>query len=99
MKCVVCGKEIKESMYQGDILCSHDCFTKNYWNNKLTKKAILINGECYHLGKGNKTTTYYILMNNGKKIKTNALYQIGTVPKELYSGDNAKFITEKEYNL
>lgn len=96
MKCVVCGKEIKESMFQEDTICSHKCFTKNYWNNKLNN-AIVINGECYHLGKGNKTATYYILMNNGKKIKTNALYQIGTIPKELYKGDNARFITERAY--
>lgn len=99
MKCVVCGKEIKESMYQGDTICSHRCFTKNYWNNKLNN-AIVINGKCYHVGEENNSkyfrgmggAKYTIKKKDGTIIHTTNLWQNGIIPEEFYTEDNAEFI-------
>ena len=106
MKCEICGKEIKESMYMNAILCSDACFTKHFWKEHLDDKAIIINGTCYHLGEESDTSyfrgfggaRYYILMNDGTKKTSTNLWCNGTIPKEFYTGDNAKFISEKEYN-
>lgn len=98
MKCVVCGKEIKESMFSDDVICSHDCFTKHFWEKTLDKKAIIINGECYHIGEesgkycGVGGAKYTIKKHNGKIIETTHLWQNGTIPKEFYKGDNAEFV-------
>lgn len=39
VKCVICGKEIKESYYRDEIpiLCGSECFHVNFWNEKAEK--------------------------------------------------------------
>lgn len=103
MKCVICGKEIKESLYANKILCSSECFDEDFWNDILDKDAIIVNGECYHdagyvhdmcdkkwLGHGGRL--FNIEMNDGRVIKTNNLWYNGEVPINRNVKDNAKFI-------
>ena len=52
MRCEICGKEIKESMFIGNNICSTECFTKHFWMKiiKEKDKYIVINGECFYDG-------------------------------------------------
>lgn len=101
MKCAICGKEFKKSMYSHKMLCSSECFVIDFWNKCLDENAIIIDGRCYHdggrqpdgtifLGFGGREFT--IEMNDGRIIKTNNLWHNGEVPKERNVKDNAKFI-------
>ena len=100
MKCVVCGKEIEESMYMDVILCSEKCFKKHFWQETLDDTAIIIGGECYHIGDENSTSyfrgmggaKYTIKKKDGTIIHTTNLWHNGIIPKELYKGDNAEFV-------
>ena len=98
MKCQVCGKEIKKQYTYGT--CSEKCFQKQFWNEVLDNNAIIIDGNCYHVGKKDPTSyfrgfggrPFTIKMNDGKIIHTTNLWHQGTIPKEFYKGDNAEFI-------
>lgn len=101
MKCIICGKEIPESLYFHKPLCSNKCFNINFWNDCLDESAIIVDGKCYHdagrkpngtkwLGFGGSEFT--IEMNDGRIIKTNNLWHNGEVPKERNVKDNARFI-------
>lgn len=105
MKCVICGKEVKKSLYMNKVLCSDECFYIDYWNDCLNDTAIIIDGECYHDG-GSKPKNYdsrmlgfagrvfYIQMNDGTYIETNNLYYNGVVPKDRNIKDNAQFLSK-----
>lgn len=98
MKCEICGKEIQSSINIDKNICSHRCFLIDFWNEALDKDAIIINGYCYHIGKtgckphGFGGQSFFIQMNDGRKIKTNNLWSNGEVPLERNVKDNAKFI-------
>jgi len=100
MKCVICGKEIKKSMYMNAVLCSDKCFSKHFWQETLDDNAIIINGKCYHIGDENDTgyfrgfggAKYTIKKHDGTIIETTNLWLNGIIPKELYKGDNAEFV-------
>ena len=49
VRCEVCGKEIEKSQYFGNVLCSGECFTINFWRRIIAEKDkhIVINGVCY----------------------------------------------------
>ena len=99
MQCVVCGKEIDKPSYIGGV-CSHSCLIKQYWQEVLDDSAIIINGECYHIGKKNTNfrgfggKKYTILFNDGIKITTTNLWHNGKIPEEFLVPDNAKFISK-----
>lgn len=102
MKCIICGKEIEQSIVMNKVLCSEKCFKENFWSDALDDDAIIINGTCYHdggkfpkdykgfLGYGGRK--FSIQMNDGTIIETNNLWCSGTVPTERNVKDNAKFI-------
>ena len=101
MKCIICGKEIPESSYMNAVLCGHECFIENFWNENLDDTAIIIDGDCYHdggrqednipwLGFGGHKFT--IEMNDGRIIETNNLWFNGKIPTERNVKDNARFI-------
>ena len=100
--CVVCGKEIHDGKgFCGDF-CSESCFTKDFWNKALDNEAIVINGECYHLGDENDTSyfrgygghKFVIEMNDGRRIITTNLWNQGTIPEKFFKGNNARFVNE-----
>lgn len=100
-KCVICGKEVETSLFYGAILCSHECFIENFWNECLDEDAIIVDGVCYHDGGRKDTNTKWlgfggrewkIQMNDGRIIETNNLWHNGKVPPERKVEDNAKFI-------
>lgn len=89
--CKNCRKEYVKSRY--DEYCCKECWEANYWEKMLNSKAIIIKGHCYHAygGKLGKKT-YNILMNDGREISTNELFDGGKIPAKFHKKDNAKFI-------
>lgn len=110
MKCDICGKEIKDSLYFGATLCSSECFTANYWlgiikKSMKSKRYIRVDGTSYLIGEDNITDlergfcgrAFVIKFNDGTVIKCQNLRLHGDVPsafKELLP-DNAVFITSE----
>lgn len=102
MKCKICGKEMTNHPYGKDnLICDHDCFMIDFWNNALDDSAIIIDGDCYHVGEENNSDPYFrgfggrhffIKMNDGRIIHTSNLWHQGTVPVSRHVSDNAKFI-------
>lgn len=107
MKCVICGKEIKKSLYSNKVLCSNECFEIDYWNkfvqNKDSSNIVRINGIHYTLGKetnepkkwkGFAGRKFVILFNDGRKVTTTNLCCNGEIPKDFKDKlpNNAKFI-------
>lgn len=96
--CQVCGKLIEKSMYSGSIICSDECFDKNFWDETLDEDAIIINGTCYHVDdedeilKGHCGRKYHIEMNDGRTFYTTNLWCNGDVPEDRHIEDNARFI-------
>ena len=99
--CRVCGKEFKNGYTSYD--CSEECFLQTYWDDVLDEDAIIIDGVCYHDG-GRKPPDYQgflghagrrfiIEKNDGTIIDTNNLWYNAPVPANLYTGNNARFIT------
>ena len=101
-KCIICGKEVEQSIVMDEVLCSRKCFNESFWNEALDETSIIINGTCYHDGGkfpsgykgflGYAGRKFSIQMNDGAIIETNNLCCNGTVPKERNIKDNAKFI-------
>lgn len=105
-KCVVCGKNIIESKYMGVIVCSSDCFDKNYWNEHIENKNDLnvarINGFHYIIKdenedvvfKGSSRRKFTIKFNDGRIVEATNLWQQGAIPDEYRDvlTDNAIFI-------
>lgn len=105
MVCVVCGKEIETDNYMhGDngTYIHEGCFKEWFWRKTLNPKTnpIIIDGNCYHVEDENDNSyfrgfagrSFTIQMDNGKVIHTTNLWHQGEVPKEFYTGDNAKFV-------
>ena len=97
VKCIICGKKIEKKIYF-DPICSQECFRVNFWNEQLNDKAIIIGGECYHVGEkqggslGFGGAKFTIQMNDGRIIETNNLWYNGKVPEDRKVKDNAKFV-------
>lgn len=97
MKCPVCGKEVEFMMYAD--ACSNECFTKAFWQECFDGNEVIIDGNCYHIGKENDKSSfrgfggaeYHIIFNDGREVITTNLWANGEVPKEYYKGDNARF--------
>lgn len=78
-------------------VCGYD---KQHWGETLDKNAVIIDGECYHIGdenahpcfRGFGGDKFVIKFNNGKTVTTTNLWHNGTIPKELNVKDNAKFV-------
>lgn len=107
MKCEICGKEIERSLYNGNVLCSSECFHKMYWKQIIAEKDkhIIINGQCYYdEGEvenpspyqflGHSGRGFHIRFKNGEMLYTNNLWSQGDIPKEYLSElpDNAEFV-------
>ena len=105
MNCIICNKEIKESKYTNNILCSSECFITDFWNqqviNKDDPKIVRIDGIQYKIGSENNTNSFRgyggrkfrIKLLNGDIIETTNLWNNGIIPdsfKELLP-DNAEF--------
>lgn len=95
--CSICGKHFEDNpMYSGNI-CSDECFTKDFWNKALDDEAIIVNGECYHIGpedfpaifRGFGGRKFVIQFNDGRKITTTNLWNQGEIPEEFHREDNA----------
>lgn len=95
MKCVICGKEIKQSSYSNAILCSSDCFHKHFWKEIIAEKEchIVIDGKCYCDGGNVESPSPYTFLGfagrkfwirffDGKKLTTNNLWYQGEIPDE-----------------
>lgn len=104
MNCEICGKEITESRYTNAVLCSSDCFTRNYWRQIIAEKEkhIIINGHCYCDGgeteesdkySGYSGRRFWIRFFDGVVFTTNNLWCQGEIPKEFRKElpDNAEF--------
>lgn len=102
-------EERKERMLQ-----KHYCFNCDFWdeaNKSKGNKRIIINGQKnsdggwvgknYEGFKGHGGHVFYIeWLESGEVFKTNNLWHQGEIPPEFKDKmpDNAKFITEEEYN-
>lgn len=108
VKCVICGKEIEKSQYLGTILCSGECFTKDYWRRVIAEKEkhIIINGVCYRdcgnvdnpprgLTLGHAGRRFWIRFKDGSTLITNNLWYQGEIPDEFREDlpDTADFYT------
>lgn len=105
MKCKICGKEFQKSPYRTEI-CSTECFKVDFWNKTLDNSAVIIDGNCYHIGPENQYSQdksthefcghcgeeFNIQFNDGRIILTHNLWHNGEIPKERNIKDNAKFI-------
>lgn len=102
MKCQVCGKEIERSSYSNGIICSSECFDKNFWNEIVSEKDshLIINGKCYSVGpetdayKGFGGAKQIIKKFDGTIITTTNLWMQGFIPEEYRDqlADNAVFL-------
>lgn len=106
MRCVICGKEIKESRYSNAVLCSGECFETLFWREIIEEKDkyIIAGGQCYidmgevqntdgNLFLGFSGRRFWIRFFDGRRITTNNLWFRGDVPKTFKSQlpDNAEF--------
>lgn len=110
MKCDICGKEIKDSLYFGATLCSSECFAANYWldilkHSRNSNRYIRVDGTSYFIGEDNVDdfergfcgSLAIIRLKDGTVVKCQNLRLHGDVPaafKELLP-DNAVFITSE----
>ena len=99
MNCIICGKNIEKSKYTNATLCSAECFMQLYWKEALDDKALIIDGECYHVApeknhgaRGFGGREFTIQKANGEIIKTSNLWRQGKIPDYAYRQDNAKFV-------
>lgn len=102
VQCIVCGKMIERSRWSHKVLCSQECYSRDFWNDTLDESAIIIDGVCYHdagrksegyrgfLGYGGRE--FKIQMNDGRVIETNNLWCQGSIPSSHERSDNAKFL-------
>ena len=105
VRCEICGKEIEKSQYYGNILCSSECFTINFWREIIAEKDkhIVINGECYCDGGENAPGAFHgfagrrfwIRFKDGSTLTTNNLWYQGKIPDEFRPElpDTAEFYT------
>ena len=105
LKCEICGKEIENSQYHGNILCSSRCFTINFWREIIAEKDkhIIIHGECYCDGgenapgafRGFSGRRFWIRFKDGSTLTTNNLWYQGKITDEFRDElpDTAEFYT------
>lgn len=108
MKCIICGKEIEESAYSNKVLCSSECFHKNFWNEIVDEKDLhtIIDGVSYYICKENDKSyfrghggqKFVIKKNTGEVVATTNLWCQGDIPNEYREllPDNAEFVYEKK---
>ena len=105
MNCVICNKEIENSNFSNDDLCSSDCHFIHYWNEKVKYQddpnVVRVKGEQYYISDENVRGTrgfggrkYKIRFFDGREVTTTNLWYNGVIPithtdKLL---DNAEFI-------
>lgn len=95
--CSVCGKHFDGRPMYSENICSDECFTKDFWTKALDDEAIIINGECYHVGpedssiafRGYGGHKFVIQLKDGRKITTTNLWNQGEIPEEFHREDNA----------
>jgi len=112
MECSICGKEIEKSKFYNAVLCSDECFKKNFWNEKVDymddERVVRIDGYHYFIEPENDTgafrgyggSFFKIKFFDGRIIETTNLWSQGKIPQE-YRGilyDNAEFISPFEEN-
>jgi len=108
MNCIICNKEIKESEYTNEILCSSECFHVNYWNEMVDRKyelnIVRIDGEQYYIENENSNSIrgfggrkHTIRFFDGREVISTNLWCNGTIPKSHRKllPDNAEFVVEK----
>ena len=108
VRCEICGKEIEKSKYSGCIICSGECFDKNFWKRiiKEKEKHIIINGVCYcdagnvdnplqSMFLGHSGRRFWIRFKNDSTLTTNNLWYQGEIPDEFRDElpDTAEFYT------
>lgn len=109
MNCIVCNKEIEESNYTNEILCSCKCFSINFWNGKVKAKddpnIVRIKGNQYYIKnedskspfRGYCGSLFKIRFFDGREIVTTNLWYNGEIPmshREMLP-DNAEFVGAK----
>lgn len=114
VRCEVCGKEIEKSQYFGNILCSGECFTINFWRRIIAEKDkhIVINGVCYcDVGNvdnplmnqtlGHAGRRFWIRFKDGSTLTTNNLWYQGKIPDEFRDElpDTAEFYTPEHIHF
>lgn len=93
----VCGKNFDTSPLDSKSICSDECYHKHFWTEALDNKAIIVNGECYHVGPENSPAIlrgfggrkFVIQLKDGRKIVTTNLWNQGKIPEEFHREDNA----------
>lgn len=107
MKCIICGKQIEKSSYSNKVLCSSECFSKNFWNEIVEEKNIhtIIDGVSYCIGKEDDKSPFrgfggqrfVIKKKDGSIVATTNLWCQGDIPNDYKKllPDNAEFICEK----
>lgn len=109
-KCIVCGKEFYKSEYMSPYqnICSSECFSINYWNERILNKndpcSVIIAHTAYWIGdedskscfRGFGGAKFRIKFFDGRYIETTNLWYNGDIPKKYWSKlpDNAEFIVE-----
>lgn len=105
MKCEICGKEIEKSSYIGNVLCSSECFTKNYWLERVKRKdvptQVVIGGQVFQIAsedsdrgvRGFGGRRFVIEFFDGRKVITTNLWINATIPEEFIEQlpDNARW--------
>lgn len=96
MECIICGKEIEESIIYGVALCSDECFTTDFWNEKVewkeTRKDVIVrvNGVHYTIDhdesgdpswRGHGGAKFNIKFFDGREVTTTNLWCQGSIPE------------------
>ena len=111
VKCVICGKEVEKSLYSNAVLCSRECFSKNYWNEVVSDPNTIVVEGCCYCDQGYDTEDcgfrgfdgamfYYRNLKTGKVTKTNNLWLNGGLPDYLKDSikDTHEFISKEVYD-
>lgn len=95
MKCVICGKEIAKSRYVNAILCSSECFSENYWQeripeSKISPLCVIADGQMYWIGnekiqsshefRGFGGAKWQIDFLDGRQVTSTNLWHNGVIP-------------------
>lgn len=106
MKCVICGKEINESLFSNAVLCSRECFNDLYWSERVkdinNKNQVIIDNQLYYIEPENDPSQFRgfggqrfeIAFFDGRTVVTTNLWHNGTVPEKYRDilKNNAKFV-------
>lgn len=100
MRCRTCGRKIQKAVCTE--FCSSECFHRDFWQSVL-KTGIIVNRECYQIADENSLSSFrcfggkkfiFEMKDTGERIVSTNVWHNGTVPEEMYTGDNAVIVKE-----